>query len=140
MWIFFEQPYPAIRSRKILISILEQSGVFSIFDKGSSFDRLFPNQDFHSGKAWRHRAVEPDIEIHLLGHRQADALARLRRHAYADPFRLRHGALCDETSTETEGQDVRLTTSIHSSFLAFLNTSTIIWGVSLPVFVFWRLG
>lgn len=50
VWIFFEQPYPAIRSRKIFISILEQSGAFSIFDKGSSFDRLFPNQDFLSGK------------------------------------------------------------------------------------------
>jgi superfamily II DNA or RNA helicase len=50
VWIFFEQPYPAIRSRKIFISILEQSGVFSVFDKSSSFDRLLPNQDFHSGK------------------------------------------------------------------------------------------
>lgn len=50
VWIFFEQPYPAIRSRKIFISILEQSGVFSMFDKSSSFDRLFPNQDFLSGK------------------------------------------------------------------------------------------
>ncbi len=50
VWIFFEQPYPAIRSRKIFISILEQSGAFSVFDKSSSFDRLFPNQDFHSGK------------------------------------------------------------------------------------------
>ncbi|MDP3357950.1 MAG: DEAD/DEAH box helicase family protein [Lutibacter sp.] len=50
VWIFFEQPYPAIRSRKIFISILEQSGVFSLFDKSSSFDRLFPNQDFLSGK------------------------------------------------------------------------------------------
>jgi len=50
VWIFFNQPYPAIRSRKILISLLEQTGIFSIFDKGSSFDRLFPNQDFHSGK------------------------------------------------------------------------------------------
>ncbi|RWZ87059.1 MAG: DEAD/DEAH box helicase [Hydrotalea sp. AMD] len=50
VWIFFEHPYPAIRSRKIFISILEQSGAFSIFDKGSSFDRLFPNQDFHSRK------------------------------------------------------------------------------------------
>jgi superfamily II DNA or RNA helicase len=49
-WIFFDQPYPAIRSRKIFISILEQSGAFSRFDKGSSFDRLFPNQDFLSGK------------------------------------------------------------------------------------------
>jgi len=50
VWIFFEQPYPAIRSRKIFISILEQSGAFSVFDKSSSFDRFFPNQDFLSGK------------------------------------------------------------------------------------------
>ncbi len=50
VWIFFDKPYPAIRSRKILIALLEQTGVFSLFDKSSSFDRLFPNQDFHSGK------------------------------------------------------------------------------------------
>ncbi|MFY7943832.1 MAG: TOTE conflict system archaeo-eukaryotic primase domain-containing protein, partial [Crocinitomicaceae bacterium] len=48
--VFFEQPYPAIRSRKIFISILEHSGAFSQFDKSSSFDRLLPNQDFLSGK------------------------------------------------------------------------------------------
>ena len=52
VWIFFEQPYPAIRSRKIFISILEQAGIFSVFDKSSSFDRLFPNQDFLSGKGF----------------------------------------------------------------------------------------
>jgi superfamily II DNA or RNA helicase len=50
VWLFFEQPYPAIRSRKLFISILEESGAFSMFDKSSSFDRLFPNQDFLSGK------------------------------------------------------------------------------------------
>ncbi len=50
VWIFFDQPYPAIRSRKVLITLLEQAGIFSVFDKSSSFDRLFPNQDFHSGK------------------------------------------------------------------------------------------
>ena len=50
VWIFFEQPYLAIRSRKIFISIHEQASAFSIFDKGSSFDRLFPNQDYLSGK------------------------------------------------------------------------------------------
>src|ERR1035437_3722782 len=50
IWIFFEQPYPAIRSRKIILSLLEKSGVFSVFDKSSSFDRLFPNHDFLSGK------------------------------------------------------------------------------------------
>ena len=50
VWIFFEQPYPATKSRKVFIAILEQAGIFSIFDKSSSFDRLFPNQDFLSGK------------------------------------------------------------------------------------------
>lgn len=50
IWIFFEQPYQAIKSRKILLSLLEKSGIFSVFDKSSSFDRLFPNQDFLSGK------------------------------------------------------------------------------------------
>lgn len=52
VWIFFDKPYPAIRSRKIFISILEHSGAFSMFDKSSSFDRLFPNQDFLSGKGF----------------------------------------------------------------------------------------
>ncbi|MFA5297701.1 MAG: DEAD/DEAH box helicase family protein, partial [Lutibacter sp.] len=52
VWIFFDKPYPAIRSRKIFIYILEQSGAFSMFDKSSSFDRLFPNQDFLSGKGF----------------------------------------------------------------------------------------
>jgi superfamily II DNA or RNA helicase len=52
VWIFFDKPYQAIRSRKIFISILEQSRVFSMFDKSSSFDRLFPNQDFLSGKGF----------------------------------------------------------------------------------------
>lgn len=52
VWIFFDKPYPAIRSRKLFISILEQSGAFSMFDKSSSFDRLFPNQDILSGKGF----------------------------------------------------------------------------------------
>ncbi len=50
VWFFFDQPYPAVRSRKVFILLLEQAGVFSVFDKISSFDRLFPNQDFLSGK------------------------------------------------------------------------------------------
>lgn len=50
VWVFFDKPYPSVRSRKVFISILEQSGAFSMFDKSSSFDRLFPNQDFLSGK------------------------------------------------------------------------------------------
>ncbi|HEY4784665.1 MAG TPA: DEAD/DEAH box helicase family protein [Bacteroidales bacterium] len=50
VWIFFEQAYKAEKSRKIFISLLQQSGAFSVFDKNSSFDRLFPNQDYLSGK------------------------------------------------------------------------------------------
>lgn len=50
VWVYFDRPCPAIQSRKIFVSILEQSGAFSMFDKSSSFDRLFPNQDFLSGK------------------------------------------------------------------------------------------
>ncbi|HET7360318.1 MAG TPA: DEAD/DEAH box helicase family protein, partial [Salinimicrobium sp.] len=50
VWIFFNQPYPAIKSRKIIIKLMEQVRLFSLFDKGSSFDRLFPNQDYLSGK------------------------------------------------------------------------------------------
>jgi superfamily II DNA or RNA helicase len=50
VWIFFEQPYPAIKCRKVILYLLEQSGAFSVFDRSSSFDRLFPNQDFLSGK------------------------------------------------------------------------------------------
>lgn len=50
IWIFFESPYSASKSRKLFINILEQCGAFSPFDKSSSFDRLFPNQDRLSGK------------------------------------------------------------------------------------------
>lgn len=50
VWIFFDQPFPAVKSRKIFTNFLEQLGCISVFDKSSSFDRLFPNQDFLSGK------------------------------------------------------------------------------------------
>ncbi len=50
VWIFFDQPYPAVKSRKIVLSLLTQSGIISSFDKSASFDRLFPNQDYLSGK------------------------------------------------------------------------------------------
>ncbi|MCG8579679.1 MAG: helicase, partial [Bacteroidales bacterium] len=50
VWIFFEENLPAVNTRKLFISILQKCGAFSIFDKGSSFDRIFPNQDYLSGK------------------------------------------------------------------------------------------
>lgn len=49
-WVFFSQAYAALKSRRIFLSILTESGVISVFDKNSSFDRLFPNQDTLSGK------------------------------------------------------------------------------------------
>lgn len=50
VWIFFEEPFEAFRSRKIMMSLLQKAGLISVFDKNSSFDRLFPNQDYHSKK------------------------------------------------------------------------------------------
>jgi superfamily II DNA or RNA helicase len=50
VWVFFERPYPAGKSRKIMLSLLHEAGILSAFDKTSSFDRLFPNQDALSGK------------------------------------------------------------------------------------------
>ena len=50
VWVFFEEPYEAFRSRKIMTALLQKAGLISIFDKNSSFDRLFPNQDYHSKK------------------------------------------------------------------------------------------
>jgi len=52
VWIFFDQTYPAVKSRKIIVSLLVKLGIFSVFDKSSSFDRLFPNQDSLSGKGF----------------------------------------------------------------------------------------
>jgi superfamily II DNA or RNA helicase len=50
VWIFFYEPFPAFKSRKIILDILESVGIISPFDKNSNYDRLFPNQDYHSGK------------------------------------------------------------------------------------------
>lgn len=50
MWIFFNSNYSAYKSRKIILHILEFAGIISPFDKNSNYDRLFPNQDYHSGK------------------------------------------------------------------------------------------
>ncbi|MEO6667875.1 MAG: DEAD/DEAH box helicase family protein [Ferruginibacter sp.] len=50
VWIFFDTNYPAYKSRKIVLNILELSAIISMFDKNSNYDRLFPNQDYHSAK------------------------------------------------------------------------------------------
>ncbi len=50
LWLFFEEAFHAEQSRKIMFELLRYSGIVSHFEKELSFDRLFPNQDFHSGK------------------------------------------------------------------------------------------
>ena len=50
LWIFFEGNFPAEQTRKLLYELLREASIISHFDKEPSFDRLFPNQDFHSGK------------------------------------------------------------------------------------------
>ena len=50
LWIFFENNLPAEKTRKLMYELLREAIIISPFDKEPSFDRLFPNQDFHSGK------------------------------------------------------------------------------------------
>lgn len=50
LWIFFEQALLAEQTRKIMYELLRRSNIISQFEKEPSFDRLFPNQDYHSGK------------------------------------------------------------------------------------------
>jgi superfamily II DNA or RNA helicase len=50
LWIFFEEPYPAIKSRAIIKDFLKRAGITIKTSNSSSFDRIFPNQDQHTGK------------------------------------------------------------------------------------------
>ncbi len=50
VWIFFEEKYPAYKSRSIATNILKEAEIIDQFDKDDSFDRLFPNQDMHGGE------------------------------------------------------------------------------------------
>ena len=52
VWIFFEERIPAKQSRRIIFELLRKAKVLSEFEKEASFDRLFPNQDFHKGKGY----------------------------------------------------------------------------------------
>ena len=52
IWIFFKDKYPAAKSRRIFLEIIRKVFDLSKFDKEVSFDRIFPNQDYHSGKGF----------------------------------------------------------------------------------------
>lgn len=49
-WCFFTVPYPAYKSRRIFLGLLTEAGCMDPLEKNDSFDRLFPNQDYLSGK------------------------------------------------------------------------------------------
>ncbi|MES2329308.1 MAG: DEAD/DEAH box helicase family protein [Bacteroidota bacterium] len=48
VWMFFEDPYPAFKSRRLFTHFLNASGIVPGSDTNSNFDRLFPSQDEHS--------------------------------------------------------------------------------------------
>jgi hypothetical protein len=50
LWIFFEENLPAEQARRVMFELLREAAIISPFEKEPSFDRLFPNQDLHSGK------------------------------------------------------------------------------------------
>lgn len=52
LWIFFKDKYPAAKSRRIFLEIIRKVFDLSKFDKEVSFDRIFPNQDYRSGKGF----------------------------------------------------------------------------------------
>lgn len=52
VWVFFEKAYPAFKSRKIFFELIRKALGLSEFEKEISFDRFFPNQDYHSKKGY----------------------------------------------------------------------------------------
>jgi len=52
IWTFFKDKYPAAKSRRIFLEIIRKALDLSGYEKEVSFDRIFPNQDYHSGKGF----------------------------------------------------------------------------------------
>lgn len=50
VWIFFEDNYPANKPRAIIFELIRKALKLSEFEKEISFDRLFPNQDYHTNQ------------------------------------------------------------------------------------------
>jgi len=50
VWCFFTEPIPAAKSRRAFLALLREAKCIDPFEKNESFDRLFPNQDYLSGK------------------------------------------------------------------------------------------
>ena len=52
VWVFFVEPYPCSKSRKIMLALIAKISTALEFQKEESFDRLFPNQDTVSDKGF----------------------------------------------------------------------------------------
>jgi superfamily II DNA or RNA helicase len=52
VWIFFSQPYPCWKSRRIGLELIRKAFHISEFEKEVSFDRLFPSQDYLSSEGF----------------------------------------------------------------------------------------
>ena len=52
VWLFFTDKYSSYKSRRIAFKLLREAKIIDQFDKEDSFDRLFPNQDYLSGKGF----------------------------------------------------------------------------------------
>lgn len=52
VWLFFEAPVEAWKARRVGFELLKEAGLVDEAEnaKERAFDRMFPNQDFHSGK------------------------------------------------------------------------------------------
>lgn len=87
VWIFFERNYPAFKSRKILLYILESVAIISPFDKNSNYDRLFPNQDYHSGKALGNLIALP-LQKKTLENNNSCFISAERLTAFPDQWRF----------------------------------------------------
>ncbi|MFW6223119.1 MAG: TOTE conflict system archaeo-eukaryotic primase domain-containing protein, partial [Bacteroidota bacterium] len=142
VWIFFEKPLPAIQTRKLFIHLLQECGAFSEFDKSSSFDRLFPNQDYLSGKGFGNLIALPfnkitlgkgnncfiDSETFMPYEDQWQFLTNIKKLTEAK-FDELYGALSDAEKTESKQSHVthigKLTIGLNNNLTISRNGLTI---------------
>lgn len=65
VWVFFEEKYPALKSRVIMLELIRRALKLSDFEKEVSFDRLFPNQDYHASGGFGNLIAFPLQGNHL---------------------------------------------------------------------------
>lgn len=65
VWIFFEEKYSATKSRCLMLELVRKALNLSEFEKEVSFDRLFPNQDYHTNVGFGNLIALPMQGIHF---------------------------------------------------------------------------